>query len=219
MFYQNANNIICNIQDNIIVVLIGGKKMLMGAPAHPTTQLFLITVAVIKGNKLCNDQCFFCEVTVLLLFAFVRPCAAHLDGREILMFESSSTKRMWALRRETSLLMVLCSMIYSSRHMSVEVVFGRFTCTDMCCVGPHLLVVSHSRRLPRHTYVRRREGDGVKEPKCKLRGMNRGAQKTNNCGRFVKPSGRENPLFRNNPCLPNCQINFFLQQWLVRGGN
>lgn len=30
----------------------------MGAPAHPTIQLFLITLAVIKGNKLCNDECF-----------------------------------------------------------------------------------------------------------------------------------------------------------------
>lgn len=57
----------------------------MGAPAHPTTQLFLITMAVIKGNKLCNDQCFFSEVTVLLLLALAQPCVAHLDGREILV--------------------------------------------------------------------------------------------------------------------------------------
>lgn len=57
----------------------------MGAPAHPTTQLFLITMAVIKGNKLCNDQCFFSEVTVLLLLALPKPCVAHLDGREILV--------------------------------------------------------------------------------------------------------------------------------------
>lgn len=41
----------------------------MGAPAHPATQLFLITMAVIKGNKLHNDQCFLGEVTVVLLFA------------------------------------------------------------------------------------------------------------------------------------------------------
>lgn len=64
----------------------------MGAPAHPTTQLFLITMAEIKGNMLCNDQCFFSEVTVLLLFALVRQPVAHLDGREIFVFESSSTK-------------------------------------------------------------------------------------------------------------------------------
>lgn len=37
VFHQNANNIICNIQRNIIVVLIGGRKLLMEAPAHPTT--------------------------------------------------------------------------------------------------------------------------------------------------------------------------------------
>ena len=64
----------------------------MGAPAHPTTQLFLITMAEIKGNKSCNDQCFFSEVTVLLLFALARLHTAHLDGQEILVFESSSTK-------------------------------------------------------------------------------------------------------------------------------
>lgn len=57
----------------------------MGAPAHSTTQLFLITMAVIKGNKLCNDQCFVSEVTVLLLLASAQPCVAHLDGREILV--------------------------------------------------------------------------------------------------------------------------------------
>lgn len=142
----------------------------MGAPAHPTTQLFLITMAEIKGNTLCNDQCFFSEVTVLLLFAFARPCLAHLDGREILVFELSCTKWMWALRRGTSLPLVLCSMIYSSRHMSVEVVYGRFTCADMCRVAPHLPVVSHSRRLLRHTCVREREeardGGGGKKRKA-----------------------------------------------------
>lgn len=57
----------------------------MGAPAHPTTQLFLITTAAIKGNKLRNDQCFVSEVTVLLLLASALPCVAHLDGREILV--------------------------------------------------------------------------------------------------------------------------------------
>lgn len=41
----------------------------MEAPAHPASQLFLITMVVIKGNKLCNDQCVFNEVTVFLLFA------------------------------------------------------------------------------------------------------------------------------------------------------
>lgn len=64
----------------------------MEAPAHPAAQLFLITMAVIKGNKLCNDQCFFGEVTVLLLFAGARACVAHLDGWEIVAFELSSTK-------------------------------------------------------------------------------------------------------------------------------
>lgn len=39
VFHQNANNIICNIQGNIIVVVIGEKKLLMAAPAHPTSQL------------------------------------------------------------------------------------------------------------------------------------------------------------------------------------
>lgn len=81
VFYQNANNIICNIQDNIIVVLIGGK-MLMGAPAHPTTQLFLITLAVIKGNKLRNDECSLGGVTVVFISALA--WTAHSDGRETL---------------------------------------------------------------------------------------------------------------------------------------
>lgn len=57
--------------------------------------------------------------------------------------------------------LVLCSMIYSSHHMSVEVVFGWFTRADMCCVAPHLLVVSHLRGLPHHTCVRRRDRDIV----------------------------------------------------------
>lgn len=57
----------------------------MGTPAHPATQLFLITMAVIKGNKLCNDQCFFSKVTVLLLLTLVQPCVSHLDGGEILV--------------------------------------------------------------------------------------------------------------------------------------
>lgn len=61
--------------------------LMMRAPAHLTTQLFLITMAVIKGNKLCNDQCFFSAATVLLLFALARPCVAHLDGGEILGLE------------------------------------------------------------------------------------------------------------------------------------
>lgn len=92
VFHQNANNIICNIQHNIIVVLIDKKKMLMEPPAHPTTQLFLITMAVIKGNKLCNDQCFLCEVTVFLLFAFALPCVARVDGGDMLVLELSSTE-------------------------------------------------------------------------------------------------------------------------------
>lgn len=66
--------------------------MLMGAPAHPHYSIILITMAEIKGNKLYNDQCFLSEVTVLLLFALARRRMAHLDGRKILVFESSSTK-------------------------------------------------------------------------------------------------------------------------------
>lgn len=62
------------------------KKIVDRTTCPPTTQLFLITMAVIKGNKLCNDQCFFSEVTVLLLFALAQQCVAHLDGREILVF-------------------------------------------------------------------------------------------------------------------------------------
>lgn len=64
----------------------------MGAPAHPHDSIILITMAEIKGNTLYNDQCFLSEVTVLLLFALAWPRVAHLDGRKILVFESSSTK-------------------------------------------------------------------------------------------------------------------------------
>lgn len=114
VFHQNANNIICNIQGNIIVVLIGEKKKLADeSTCPPHFSIILITMAEIKGNMLYNDGCLLSGVTVLLRFVSLRPHAAHLDGRKTLVFESRSRRWMWALRRGTSLCLVLCSMIYS----------------------------------------------------------------------------------------------------------
>lgn len=192
----------------------------MAAPAHPSTQLFLITTAVIKGNKLCNDQCFVGVVTVLLLFAFARPRAAHWDDGEILLFESSSTKWTWALRRGTSLLLVSCAMIYSSHHMSEEVVFRQFTCADPCSAWPTPPCGFTLEKLA-SSFVCARGwgGDRVKEnTKCKLRRINRVDERVRRG--FARESRiGENPSFESNPRLPDHQINFFLQQWRVRGGN
>lgn len=48
MFYQNANNIICNIQGNIIVVLIGAKKNVDGCTCPPHHPIILITAAELE---------------------------------------------------------------------------------------------------------------------------------------------------------------------------
>lgn len=88
VFHQNANNIICNIQGNIIVVLIGEKKkkLVDGSTCPPHYSIILITMAEIKENMLYNDWCLLNKVTVLLLFASPRPRVAHLDGRKELVF-------------------------------------------------------------------------------------------------------------------------------------
>lgn len=118
VFHQNANNIICNIQGNIIVVLIGEKKKQLAdeSTCPPHFSIILITMAEIKGNMLYNDRCLLSGVTVLLLFVSLRPRVAHLDGKKTLVFESSSRRWMRALRRGTSLCPVLCSMIYLFIH-------------------------------------------------------------------------------------------------------
>lgn len=106
----------------------------MGAPAHPTTQLFLITMAEIKGNTLCNDQCFFSEVTVLHLFAWARLRVAHLDGRQILVFESSGTKWMWALRRGTSLPLVFMQHdLFITPHVCRSALWAVHMCWYVQC--------------------------------------------------------------------------------------
>lgn len=90
VFHQNANTIICNIQGNIIVVLIGEEKkkkqLVDGSTCPPHFSIILITIAEIKGNMLYNDWCLLNRVTVLLLFASPRPRVAHLDGRKKLVF-------------------------------------------------------------------------------------------------------------------------------------
>lgn len=50
VFYQNANNIICNIQGNIIVVLIGEKKNVDGCTCPPHHPIILITAAELEGG-------------------------------------------------------------------------------------------------------------------------------------------------------------------------
>lgn len=81
------------------------------APAHPAPQLVLIAIAVIKWDKLCNDQCFRSELTVVLVFAFV----GSFSWMGWMLSEHAPSRREGA-----SLSLVSCSMIYSSRHMSVE---------------------------------------------------------------------------------------------------
>lgn len=108
--------------------------MLMGAPAHLTTQLFLITLAVIKGNKLCSDECFLGGVTVVFLSALA--CMAHSDGRHTLI--STPTGENFSP-------LVLRGMVYSWCHMSVEVQ----DCSHVLIrVGPHVLFTLSS---PCHT--------------------------------------------------------------------
>lgn len=51
VFHQNANNIICNIQGNIIVVLIGEKKNVDGCTCPPHHPAILITAAEIKRGR------------------------------------------------------------------------------------------------------------------------------------------------------------------------
>lgn len=51
VFHQNANNIICNIQGNIIVVLIGEKKNVDGCTCPPHHPVILITEAEIKRGR------------------------------------------------------------------------------------------------------------------------------------------------------------------------
>lgn len=51
VFHQNANNIICNIQGNIIVVLIGEKKNVDGCTCPPHHPVILITAAEIKWGR------------------------------------------------------------------------------------------------------------------------------------------------------------------------
>lgn len=92
VFHQNANNIICNIQGNIIVVLIGEKKLADESTCPPHFSIVLITMAEIKGNMLYNDRCLLSGVTVLLLFVSLRPRVAHLDGGKTLVFESSGRR-------------------------------------------------------------------------------------------------------------------------------
>lgn len=144
VFHQNANNIICNIQGNIIVVLIGEKKIADESTCPPHFSIILITMAEIKGNMLYNDRCLLSGVTVLLLFVSLRPRVAHLDGRNTLVFESSSRRWIWALRRGTFLCLVL--WFIHSHHMSLEVVFGRPRVL-ICAMLRHT-VASHMRRSP-----------------------------------------------------------------------
>lgn len=59
------------------------------------------------------------------------------------------------------------------------------------------------------SYMCGKSGRDGEKKKFKTACMTRVTQKNNNCRRFVETSGREDPLFRNNPFLPNCQINFF----------
>lgn len=94
VFHQNANNIIRNIQGNIIVVLIGGrrKKRADESTCPPHFSIILITMAEIKENMLYNDRCLLSGVRVLLLFVSLRPRVAHLDGRKTLVFEWSGRR-------------------------------------------------------------------------------------------------------------------------------
>lgn len=94
-------------------------------------------MAEIKGNMLYNDRCLLSRVTVLLLFVPLRPRVAHLDGRKTLVFESSSRRWMWALRRGTSLCLVLCSMIYSFAPHVFGSGLWASTCADVCHVPTH----------------------------------------------------------------------------------
>lgn len=125
-------------------------------------------------------------MTVLLLFSWTQPSVAHLDGRKIVVFELSSTKWMRALRRGTRLPLVLRRMIYSSHHMSVEVV--RFMCWYVpCCTT-----------LPRGLTLEKVASSHVLEEWGGLCGKCKSAQvwisQNNNSNRLSEPSGRGNSL-------------------------
>lgn len=91
VFHQNANNIICNIQSNIIVVLIGRKKNVDGSTCPPHYSIILITMAVIKENKLCNDQCFVNKVDSFALIG----CGTDMCGS--FRWQEDTCLNLWAL--------------------------------------------------------------------------------------------------------------------------
>lgn len=126
VFHQNANNIICNIQGNIIVVLIGEKKNVDGCTCPPHHPAILITAAEIKrgrGGGLAGGM------DLLRCWCLGESGGSGRAG--------GRTGAGPPERERFSPVGLLCRMIYSWRHMAaLGALFGAVRKAPICVATP-----------------------------------------------------------------------------------